>query len=88
MKDVHGNEVFKNAFVKILSLNPKDFAHLNENELLEVMSMVGEILEVYEIDEYNQAWVRKEWKVSEDDIKGHSVGLSSHEFELSTTVNT
>ena len=49
--------------------------------------MIGEILEVYEIDEYNQAWVRKEWWGSEDDMIGHSVGLNSHEFELFTPVN-
>ncbi len=79
--------MFEGSFVKILLLDPKDFGHLDETELAEVVTMIGETLEVYEIDEYNQAWVRKEWWVSEDDMRGHGVGLGSHEFELSTTVN-
>ncbi len=79
--------MFKGSFVKVLSLDPKDFEHLDETELAEVMTMVGDTLEVYEIDEYNQAWVRKEWWISEDEMRGLGIGLSGHEFELSTTVN-
>ena len=45
--------------------------------------MVGEVFEVYELDEWGQAWVSKDW--FRDDAghgRGHSMGLDSHEMEL------
>ncbi len=68
--------------VRVLSLDKADFGHLEEKELSEVMSMIGEVLEIYEIDQYGQAWVTKEWWDSEGDVMAHSVGLSSTEMEL------
>lgn len=82
VKDVNGVEVAIDSNVKVLSLNPADFGHLEEKELLEVMSMVGETLKVYEVDDYGQAWVTKEWWLSESDVMSHSVGLSSHEMAV------
>tara|TARA_R110002124_G_scaffold111348_1_gene265055 strand:+ start:3099 stop:3368 length:270 start_codon:yes stop_codon:yes gene_type:complete len=82
LRDKNGTEVTVGDYVKVLSLNPKDFGHLEEKELSEVMSMVGEILEVYDIDEYEQAWVTKEWWLSDNDVMSHSVGLSSAEMEV------
>lgn len=80
--DKHGNKVHVGSLVRVLSLDPADFSHLESKELSEVMTMVGDILEVYEIDRYGQAWVTKEWWLGDGDVMSHSVGLSSHEFEL------
>ena len=80
--DRHGIEVKVDSFVKVLSLDPADFSHLDEKELSEVMSMIGEVLQVYEVDEYGQAWVTKEWWLSDSDVMSHSVGLSSKEMEI------
>lgn len=82
VKDRNGFNVTADDFVKVLSLDPADFTHLDEKELSEVMSMIGETLQIYEIDEYGQAWVTKEWWLSESDVMSHSVGLSSNEFEI------
>ena len=82
LQDANGKEVAVGDFVKVLSLNEDDFGHLDEKELSEVMSMVGEHLEIYDIDEYGQAWVTKEWWLSENDVMSHSVGLSPSEMEL------
>ena len=80
--DKNGLEVKVGDFVKVLSLNVRDFGHLEEKELSEVMSMIGDVLKIYEIDEYGQAWVEKEWWLAEDDYMSHSVGLSANEMEL------
>ena len=82
MKDKNGIEVTVDSYVKVLSLDQADFGHLEEKELSEVRSMIGETLQVYEVDEYGQAWVTKEWWLSENDVMSHSVGLSSNEMEV------
>lgn len=82
MKDINGVEVTVDSYVKVLALDPAEFGHLEEKELSEVMSMIGETLQVYEVDEYGQAWVTKEWWLSENDVMSHSVGLSSNEMEI------
>ncbi|MEO5824107.1 MAG: hypothetical protein ABIT71_26670 [Vicinamibacteraceae bacterium] len=51
-------------------LTPEDRADLS--------SMLGEVFEVYEIDEWGQAWVRKSWPGSH---RYHSLGLDAHEME-------
>ncbi len=51
------------------------------------MSMIGETLEIYEIDAYDQAWVTKEWWLSEDDVMSHSIGLRNHECEVQNNQN-
>lgn len=80
--DRNGIEVKVDSYVKVLSLNPADFGHLDEKELAEVMTMVGEVLQVYEVDKFGQAWVTKEWRLSDNEVMSHSVGLSSNEMEI------
>ena len=87
MYDRNGSEVHIGDLVKVLSLDPADFSHLDSEALSEVMTMVGNVLEVYEIDQYGQAWVTKEWWLGDDDVMSHSVGLSSHEFEVADNDN-
>jgi len=82
VKDKSGIEVTIDSYVKVLSLDPADFGQFEEKELSEVMSIIGEIMQVYEVDEYDQAWVTKEWWLSENDVMSHSVGLSSNEIEI------
>ncbi|MBB6522966.1 hypothetical protein [Pseudoteredinibacter isoporae] len=82
--DRNGINIEVGFYVKVISLDPADFGHLEKTSLSEVMSMIGEVLEVYEVDEYGQAWVTKEWWLSGDEMIAHSVGLSSHEMEVQT----
>jgi hypothetical protein len=82
LTDIQGNDVCVGSLVRVLSLDPNDFRHLDEQALSEVMSMVGEVFEVYEIDKYGQAWVTKEWWSSESDVMSHSVGLSLGKMEV------
>lgn len=82
LKDKNGFTVKVGSQVKVLCLDPEDFRNLDDEELSEVMSMIGEVLEVYEVDEYGQAWIAKEWWYNESDMMSHSVGLRPHEMEI------
>jgi hypothetical protein len=45
--------------------------------------MIGEVFEVYEIDEYGSPWVGKGWSLDGGEAyKGHHVALESAEMEL------
>ena len=44
--------------------------------------MIGEILEVYEIDDYGSPWVKKWWCLPEGKSFSHSLALASSEMEV------
>ena len=81
-KDRHGKDVDLGARVRLVSLDPKFIDSLPEDEKDDVCSMIGEVFEVYEIDEYGQPWIEKEWRVADDQTISHSLSLASHEMEL------
>jgi hypothetical protein len=43
---------------------------------------MGEVFEVYEIDEYDGAWVEKIWTQEDGAERSHSYSLASHEMEV------
>jgi hypothetical protein len=43
--------------------------------------MVGEVFEVYEIDEHGAAWVEKVWN-DPNGQRSHSLALDAHEMEV------
>ena len=82
-KDINGKEVVLGNKVKVLSLSGNWFDTLPSDEIEDVTSMIGEIFEVEEIDEYGQPWVRKSWpNMAEGECHSHTVALESHEMEL------
>jgi len=46
--------------------------------------MRGQIFEVYQIDEWNYAWVEKRWNSGSDAPYSHALALSPDEMELAT----
>jgi hypothetical protein len=44
--------------------------------------MVGQVFEVYEIDEWGQAWVQTFWDPPRGECWGHSLGLDPDEMEV------
>ena len=81
-KDIDGNIVREGSRVRVLSIRASVVARLTANERADVLSMMGEVFEVYEIDEWGSAWVEKWWKDSEDESRSHSLGLASEEMKL------
>jgi hypothetical protein len=56
---------------------------LPEEEKGDVLSMIGEVFVVEEIDEYGHPWVRKSWpNETEGTCHSHSVALEPQEVEL------
>ena len=49
----------------------------------DVLSMIGEVFEIEEIDEYGHPWVRKSWpNEPEGKCHSHSIALEAQEMEL------
>jgi len=82
-RDKSGNIVRLGARVRILGLSGNWLAELPADEKPDVLSMIGEVFEVQEIDEHGHPWVRKSWP-NEDEGRchSHSIALESQEMEL------
>ena len=82
-RDRNGHPVDVGARVRILKLSEKFLAILPDEEIDDVRSMIGEVFEVYEIDEYGSAWVGKGWSNEAGDrYHGHHIALEPEEMEL------
>lgn len=81
--DRNGKTVRVGDRVRLLQLSGQWFDELPADEKPEVMSMIGEIFEVEEIDDYGRPWIRKNWSDGDEGTcHGHSIALDAHEMEL------
>lgn len=82
-QDRNGKAVRVGARVRLLSLSGNWINEIPADEKSDVLTMIGEIFEVEEIDKYGQPWIRKSWP---DDKEGrchsHSIALEAKEIEL------
>jgi hypothetical protein len=82
-RDRNGNLVRVGARVRLLSLSGDWLDKLPAEEKPDVLSMIGEVFEIEEIDEYGHPWVRKTWPNEEEGTcQSHSIALESREMEL------
>lgn len=80
--DKHGNVVGVGTRVRLIGLTGRWLEDLPADEKPAVLSMLGKIFEIEEIDEYGQAWIRKSWFESEGGTcRSHSIALAAHEME-------
>ena len=82
IKDINANSVKVGSMVRVLHIDEEIIKSLPKEEIMDVNSMLHDVLEVYEIDEHGQAWVEKKWHRGEGQIESHSLGLSSNDMEL------
>jgi hypothetical protein len=81
--DKAGNIVHVGARVRLLRLSGEWFDELPADEKQDVLSMIGEVFEVEEIDEHGYPWIRKSWpNQAEGRCRSHSIALESQEMEL------
>jgi hypothetical protein len=80
--DRNGHTVEVGARVRVVSVASSILDRLEASERERVLSMVGEIFDVYEIDEWGGAWVEKWWHESDDKASSHSLGLRPSEMEV------
>ena len=79
--DRHGQPVRVGTRVRVLEIAEALRKSLPPDEWSELQTMIGEVFEVYEIDEYGSAWVEKQWLVENGDYS-HSLALDAHEMEV------
>ena len=85
-KDKNGNTVLVGSRVRLLCLSGNWLDELPADEKTNVLSMIGGVFEVEEIDEYGHPWVSKSWpNESQETCRSHSIALEPHEMELVAT---
>ena len=75
-KDRSGRPVRVGSRVRIVALSPEFIESLPAEERAQVSEMVGEVLEVDEIDKFGRAWVTKTWDRGDGTFDGHGLALS------------
>lgn len=79
--DCNGTLVSVGAQVRVLALSGSWYDALPPEERVLVESMIGEVFEIEEIDEYGQPWVRKSWPNEEEGTcQSHSIALEPREM--------
>lgn len=82
-QDRTGRPVRVGARVRLVSLSGRWLDELSPDEKRDVLSMIGEVFEVEEIDEHGHPWVRKSWPDEEEGTcHSHSIALESQEMEV------
>jgi hypothetical protein len=82
-RDRNGNLVTVGARIRLLSLSGGWLDDLPAEEKFAVLSMIGSIFEVEEIDEYGHPWIRKSWPdTGAGTCHSHSIALEAREMEL------
>jgi hypothetical protein len=67
----------------LIALSGKWLDELSDDEKQDVLSMIGEVYEVVEIDEHGHPWIRKSWpNEAEGTCHSHSIALEPQEMEL------
>lgn len=79
--DRSGRIVSVGSMVKVLAIKDSILDRLSSKDVNVVLSMRGNVFEVYEIDDWGSAWVRKEWRHGRDRMFSHSVALSPGDME-------
>jgi len=82
VKDRNGKPVRVGTRVRVLRISDAVLSQLPESEAEAARSMEGEVLEVYEIDEWGGAWVEKSHRASDGTTVSHSLGLGPEQMEV------
>ena len=79
--DRNGQPVKVGTRVRVIEIAEFLKRDLPPEEVAELVTMVDEVFEVYDIDEYGAAWVEKVW-YAPDGQRSHSLALDAHEMEV------
>ena len=81
--DKYGRVVAVGARVRLLLVSETLLRDLPKEEVDDLRSMIGEVFEVTEIDQYGKPWIGKGWSSTEEgQYRGHSLALECDEMEL------
>jgi hypothetical protein len=74
VRDINGAVVRVGTRVRVLKISDAVLSQLPASEAEAARSMEGQVLEVYEIDEWGGAWVEQSWRASDGTSVSHSLG--------------
>jgi hypothetical protein len=81
-QDRNGRPVQLGARVCLVRLSGRWLDELPPDEKRDVLSMIGEVFRVEEIDEYGHPWIRKSWLNEEaGECHAHLIALEPQEME-------
>ena len=82
VRDINGTAVHVGTRVRVLKISESVLSQLSESEADAARQMEGEVLEVYEIDEWGGAWVEKSWREGDGTPVSHALGLGPEQMEV------
>jgi hypothetical protein len=82
VRDINGAIVRVGTRVRVLKISDEVLLQLPESEAEAARTMEGEVLEVYEIDEWGGAWVEQTWRADDGTPVSHSLGLGPGQMEV------
>jgi len=82
VRDINGTPVHVGTRVRVLKISDSVLSLLSESEAEATRAMRGEVLEVYEVDEWGSAWVEKTWRAPDGTSTTHSLGLGPENMEV------
>lgn len=80
--DINGEPVHVGTRVRVLKISDAILSQLSDADAEAARAMEGEILEVYEIDEWGGAWVEKSWHEADGSPVSHALGLGPEQMEV------
>ena len=80
--DINGEPVHVGSRVRVLKISDEILSQLPEADATAARAMEGDILEVYEIDEWGSAWVEKSWHEADGTPVSHALGLGPEQMEV------
>jgi hypothetical protein len=81
-RDINGAVVQVGSRVRVLKIDDSVLSQLSQSEAEAARAMEGEVLEVYEIDEWGGAWVEKSWRTHDGTPVSHALGLGPGQMEV------
>jgi len=82
VRDINGVAVHVGTRVRVLRISDSVLSQLSESEAEAARAMEGEVLEVYEIDDWGGAWVEKSLRARDGTTVSHSLGLGPTQMEV------
>jgi len=80
--DIDDKEVRIGDSVEVLEIDEVISRRLNKVEKRQVFSMVGNVLEVEDIDEFGCVWVSKEFPTNDQTHFSHGIALEKNQMRL------
>ncbi len=82
LRDRRGNPIQVGSRVRLLNLSGPWLDDLPLTEKNRVLSMIGEVFDVEEIDEHGNPWISKWWRDEDGRSHSHSIAFGPLEAEL------